>query len=151
MNTEVPIREIMTTDLITIGKQVSAEEIKKKFDTHPFHHLLVVDSTNRLAGIITKSDFYRFAYNLSLETTGKTWSKKKLSSLRAEDLMSQTPYTLDPDDTIGLAADLLLTNKFHAIPVVELDKLVGILTTFDLLDYGYHRTTEEQTAGVIDN
>jgi len=139
----------MTTDLITIDKKVNGVEIKEKFNTYPFHHLLVVDSDNRLAGIISKSDFYRFAYNLSQQTTGKTWSKKKLASLTAKELMTRTPYTLDPDDTVGLAADLLLSNKFHAIPVVEVDELVGILTTFDLLAHGYNKTVEH-IAGVLE-
>ncbi len=149
MNTEIPIKEIMTTDLITVGKQETVVDIKEKFDTYPFHHLLVVDEGNRLAGIISKSDFYRFAYNLSQQTTGKTWSKKKMGSLIAKDLMTPTLYTLDPDDKVGLAADLLLSNKFHAIPVVEIDQLVGILTTFDLLAYGYNKTVE-QIAGVLE-
>lgn len=148
MNTEIPIKEIMTTDLITVSEQVNGTSIKEKFNTYPFHHLLVVDNNGRLAGIISKSDFYRFAYNLSQQTTGKTWSKKKMSSLRAKDLMSKTPYTLEPDDTVGLAADLLLTNKFHAIPVVKIDQLVGIVTTFDLLTYSYQQTVDEQIAGV---
>lgn len=148
MNTEVPIKEIMTTDLITIAKKETALVIKEKFDSYPFHHLLVVDRKNKLAGIISKSDFYRFAYNLSQQTTGKTWSKKTMGSLVAKDLMTRTPYTLDPEDTIELAADLLLSNKFHAIPVVEADQLVGILTTFDLLAYGFNKTSE-QIAGVM--
>jgi len=143
MNAKNPIKEIMTTDLITISKKESGTAIKEKFDAYPFHHLLVVNKQNRLAGIISKSDFYRFTYNLTKQTTGKTWSKKKIRSLTAKNLMTRTPYTLHPDDTIGLAATLLLSNKFHAMPVVEGDQLVGILTTFDLLAYGYNISAEQ--------
>ena len=149
MNTEIPIKEIMTTDLITISKKDNGKVIKEKFDTYPFHHLLVLNKNNHLVGLISKSDFYRFAYSLSKETTGKTWSKKKMASLTAKELMTKNPYTLAPEDTIGTAAELLLSNKFHAIPIVEADQLVGILTTFDLLAYGYNKTSE-QIAGVME-
>ena len=148
MNTEIPIREIMTTDLVTIGKKVTVEEIKQKFKIYKFHHLLVTGKENQLAGIISKGDFYRFIYNLSTQTTGKTWSKKKMQSVRAKDLMTRTPYVLDPEDTIRLAADMLLSNKFHAIPVVEAGEVVGIVTTFDLLAYSFNKQIEH-IAGVM--
>ena len=49
---------------------------------------------------------------------------------------------LEPDDTIGLAADIFLANKFHALPVVEDERLVGIVTTHDLLKYSFTAVME---------
>ena len=59
----------------------------------------------------------------------------KHGPMRAKDIMSKSPLLLDPDDTIGLAADVFMTNKFHALPVVEDNALVGLVTTHDLLSY----------------
>ncbi len=47
---------------------------------------------------------------------------------------------LEPEDTVGLAADIFLANKFHALPIVEDDVLTGILTIHDLLAYSYKKT-----------
>jgi predicted transcriptional regulator len=44
---------------------------------------------------------------------------------------------LDPDDTVGLAADIFLVNRFHALPVVDGVDLVGIVTSHDLIALAY--------------
>lgn len=146
MNTERTIREIMTTDLVTVKPDVNAKEIYDLFKQHNFHHLPVVENGEVLVGIISKEDFFRVSYLLSNQTTGKTWSEKHYQSLEAKDFMTTYPITLDPEDTIGLAADILLSNKFHALPVVEDYRLVGLITTHDLLQYSFNSPyTESDT------
>lgn len=137
MNPNTLIREIMTTNLVTIPPDEKIKVIKPLFEKNNFHHLLVVDEQNKLVGIISKEDFYKFTYTLTLQTTGHTWSNIKYETIRASDIMTNSPFVLDPEDTIGLAADLFLNNRFHALPVVEFNELVGILTTFDLMKYAY--------------
>lgn len=137
MNPNILISEVMTRELITISHEEKLKNIKALFEENNFHHLLVVEDINSLVGIISKEDFYKFTYTLTLQTTGKTWSTIKYDTLSAKDIMTQSPFVLDPDDTIGLAADLFLANQFHALPVVEVNELVGILTTFDLLKYSF--------------
>lgn len=51
--------------------------------------------------------------------------------------MTPYPIQLDPDDSIGLAIDIFLANKFHALPIVEDGALLGIVTTHDLLEYAF--------------
>lgn len=137
MNPNTLIKEVMTTKLITISPEEKIKKLKSLFEVNNFHHLLVVDQRNGLIGVISKEDFYKFTYTLTLETTGKTWSTIKYDTICAKDIMTKSPFVLDPDDTVGLAADLFLANKFHALPVVEVNDLVGILTTFDLLKYSF--------------
>jgi len=40
---------------------------------------------------------------------------------------------LDPNDRINVALEIFMVNRFHAIPVVENDELIGILTTYDII------------------
>jgi CBS domain-containing protein len=47
--------------------------------------------------------------------------------------MTTYPVFLEPDDTIDLAADIFLANKFHALPILDDGQLVGLLTTHDLI------------------
>lgn len=137
MNPNRPISEVMTTRLVTVELQTTARAIKDIFEQHEFHHLPVVEGNDKLLGIISKQDFYKVAYIFSLETTGRTWSEKEYEVLNAKDLMTDHPLSLEPEDTIGLAADIFLANQFHAIPVVEDDRLVGLITTHDLLLYSF--------------
>ncbi|MFN8339607.1 MAG: CBS domain-containing protein, partial [Saprospiraceae bacterium] len=57
------------------------------------------------------------------------------SSILAKDVMTTDPITLDTEDTIGLAADIILTNQIHSIPVLNGDQLSGIITNHDILKY----------------
>ncbi len=128
----------MTAELITVTPDTGLSSIQNLFEHHLFHHLPVVDKGGVLMGIISREDFYRLAYRMSLRTTGKTWSEKEYQSLRAQDIMTKNPLVLDPDDSIGLAADIFLANRFHALPIVEDNQLVGMVTTHDLLLYSFN-------------
>lgn len=137
MNPDTSIREIMTTDLITVGPEQNVQAIQDLFRENEFHHLPVLDRGERLIGIISKEDVFKLSYVLSLQTTGKTYSEKEYRSLKAADIMTRYPVTLDPDDTVGLAADIFLANKFHALPIVEDEQLMGLVTTHDLLAHRF--------------
>jgi acetoin utilization protein AcuB len=137
MKTNQAVRTIMTTDLVTIPPTATAKEVKAIFNEYSFHHLPVVNGADKLMGMISKEDFLKIAYVLSLHTSGKTFSQLKYESLQALDFMTKYPLSLDPEDTIGLAADIFLSNKFHALPIVEDDSLVGLITTHDLLLYSF--------------
>lgn len=140
MNANTPVSSIMTKDLVTVQPEDSFTTLKKYFDEKDFHHLPVVESGGKLVGIISKEDLYKTAYALMLQTTGKTYSKRQMESIKARDVMTQYPIYLDPDDSIGLAADIFLANKFHALPIVEDDILVGLVTAHDLLRFGFSET-----------
>ncbi len=145
MNTDRTVREIMTTELVTVSPERPAKDIQALFRENEFHHIPVVDEGKRLVGIISKEDIFKLAYVLSLQTTGETYSRKEYNTLKAEDIMTRYPVTLDPDDTIGLAADIFLANKFHALPIVEDGELQGIVTTHDLLGFGFSEAVAAKT------
>jgi acetoin utilization protein AcuB len=58
--------------------------------------------------------------------------------------MTKYPLQLSPDDTVGLAADIFLANKFHALPIVDDGQLVGIVTAHDLLSYSFSSPVGEE-------
>lgn len=133
MNPNIAIQEIMTTNPVTILPNASLNEVREMFSRHPFHHLPVAGSGGDLVGIVSREDFYKVAYVLSVEATKSSATKSHFQHLTAEDIMTKYPLQLGPDDSIGLAADIFLANKFHALPIVEEGQLVGIVTSHDLL------------------
>ena len=129
----LPVRSIMTTNVITVRDNETLEAIKKIFKNHNFHHLPVLGHLNRMVGIISRVDIQN-AYELMIyQAAGTQWTKKELLTLTAEDIMTPSPKFLGPNDTINHATDLFLFNKFHALPVIEQDELIGIVTVHDLL------------------
>ena len=135
MNPSDAVSKIMTSDLVTVRPDAKLEEVHKLFGEFPFHHIPVVDSGMKLKGIISKQDLLRVAYRLAKKTTGKTYTEIAYHTILVQEVMTNDPIQLDPDDTIGLAADIFLANKFHSLPIVEQDELVGIITTHDLLKF----------------
>lgn len=138
------VNTIMTKNVVTVKEATPFSDIKSLFDHHHFHHLPVLDDKSMLKGIISKEDMAKTAYLLSLNTGGRVYSEKEIGHITAKDMMSTYPVFLTPDDHIDLAADIFLSNKMHALPILEDGELVGIVTTHDLLRYAF----TEMRAGI---
>lgn len=136
----------MTTRMVTVNPDANAKNIKEIFEKNEFHHLPVVDRGEELVGIISKEDFFKVAYILSLGEMGGERVENGYASLKAKDFMTKYPLVVDPEDTLGLAADIFLANKFHALPIVEDGRLIGIITTHDLLKSAFNsKTIDKET------
>lgn len=135
-----PVRMVMSTNLITVRSSTNLSEIKRLFKAHHFHHLPVVEN-EILVGIISQHDIQN-AYDLMMyRADGTSWTKADLESMTAQDIMTPNPVVLAPEDTIHRATDLFLDNFFHALPVVEHNRLVGIITVHDLLGHYFEYPT----------
>lgn len=140
----------MSTELVTVSPSTTAKAVRDIFRKNDFHHIPVVEKGGLLLGIISKEDFFKVAYVLSLNSSGRKYSENEYDSLKAEDVMTKYPISLDPDDTIGLAADIFLANKFHALPIVEDEGLLGLVTTHDLLMYSFNSPVIKRETEMLD-
>lgn len=140
MNPNTPIESIMSTRLVTVRPPTPLEEVAGIFAKNTFHHLPVTDGQGILVGIISRQDFAKANYLLASKGDK---SPSKLSGICAADLMSIYPMSLLPEDSIGLAADIFLANKFHALPVLEGGILVGLITTHDLIAHCFNSPLQE--------
>jgi len=129
------IKNIMTPNPVTINNEDSVSRAILKMKNNDFDHLPVVDKWNNLLGIISKSDLYRKALNLSQNTTGKAYTTKVLFVTTAEDIMTPKPVVVTPEHSVEYAVELLLQGDFHALPVVSEDRLIGIITSKDVLEF----------------
>ena len=131
INSESPIKELMTTNVFTVSPDDRLVKANKIFDEKGFHHLLVVNE-NELVGILSKTDLLNYLWNaMAAENIVKS------SDILIKDLMTHNPITIDCDDTIGLAADIFLSNKLHSLPVLDGEELVGVITSYDLLKFTF--------------
>lgn len=149
MNTDIAVSSIMSKNLVTVSEETTMAHIKTLFESHSFHHIPVVSPDGRLLGILSKEDFARAAYLLSYNTTGRTYSHLEYGNLTAKSIMTTYPVFLEPDDSIGLAADIFLANKFHALPILEEGLLVGLVTTHDLLRYAFSEVISSDPAATF--
>ena len=112
----------MTQQVITIPETGLVQDARNYFEAYSFHHLPVVDDKGKLRGMVSMLDLPNATKNGLTEIT---------------QIMTPDPTTLEENDSIGLAADIFLANAFHAIPILEDNEIVGILTTHDLIKYAY--------------
>ncbi|MEM6696943.1 MAG: CBS domain-containing protein [Bacteroidota bacterium] len=135
MNILTPVSHLMSTELITVNAKDTLTRVKEIFDTDNIHHLPVVDF-KKIIGLISKTDllyFLKGAKNLS--EAEEQENAVSLSFHTAKDIMVTKLAKLTPSDTVGTAIAVFQENLFHALPVVDEEELVGILTTYDLLNF----------------
>ena len=89
---------------------------------------------DKLIGLISLSDLQRVSF---IDAYGKEGTEDTpiYNMLDIKDLMIKKPLTASPQTTILEVSKLLASKEFHSLPVVEEEKLVGIITTTDLLHY----------------
>lgn len=141
-----PVLKIMTpaVDLVTVKMDETMARIRTIFEKNTFHHIPVLDN-GKLIGIISKTDFLRFSYMVSYSATGRTEVGFESNYLSAKDIMTKFPVFVEPEDSIGLVADIFLANRFHSMPVLDDDELVGIVTSHDLLHFAFKSPVELET------
>lgn len=121
------VETIMIKNLITLGPESTVAHAVEIFKSKRIHHIPVVDE-GRLVGLITTHDLWN-----------KFVAPDAFGTTVIKDIMSKKLVKLEPDDKVGTAAELFLDNRFHALPVVKDDMLVGMVTTFDVLRYEFKR------------
>lgn len=144
MNPNNPISSIMTSNLVTVSPDDYLSRVTKIFENHEFHHLPVVKHGNKLVGIISKDDFQKMNLYFYEKRVNEDGNPRHKEGLRASDIMTPYPLSVDPDDTIGLAADIFLANRFHALPIIEDGDLIGIVTSHDLIRYAFTSAFEPE-------
>lgn len=132
MNAFAPIATLMTSKLVTVNPEDTLEQVQELFDQHHIHHLPVV-RFRKIVGIISKTDFLHFTGGLSHCEGDQVANEPRLQQTKAEAIMTTGMGKVAPDDRIAVALDIFSKNLFHALPVVENDELVGILTTQDII------------------
>lgn len=139
----IKVKDIMTTNVISVQENDSMQTVSDIINTYNIHHVPVTDDENVLKGIISKLDvvlLQDWATNLNLRSA-KRYNEQVLGSQTAGDRMATQLAKISPDDTLETCADIFKENLFHCLPVLQDGKLVGIVTTFDLLRIAYSRSS----------
>lgn len=138
------VADIMSEDVIYLLPNERMTRVRTIFEEYPIHHIPIVDDDGMLVGILSKSDYLTLLDFVTLFNTKKAQrsNDKLLESLIVEEVMTPKVMTVTADVSLSYAAEILLENIFHALPVVDDQKrLVGILTSHDLLRHAYQGTS----------
>ena len=125
------VSELMTADPVTIGLENSLSDASNLFKSRKIRHLPVV-SDGKLVGILSYTDILRISFGNAFDEQGDDGI---LEMLGINQVMKHSPVTVAPEDSVKDAARILAEKEFHALPVVEEDKLIGIITTTDIINH----------------
>lgn len=133
MRKNEPISKIMTTELITLSFSDTLYSAEKRMKVNHIRHIPVVDN-DKLLGLLSLSDLKRISFIDAYSKEG-TEDTPVYNMLSIQDLMIKNPITASSDTTILEVSKLLISKEFHSLPVVDDGKLVGIVTTTDILNF----------------
>jgi acetoin utilization protein AcuB len=123
------VRDIMSTNVITIPSNMPVPEARKVMDFHKIARLPVVDK-GELVGLVAKDDLLRATP--SEATSLSVWELNYLlAKLAVKEIMKKDVVTTTPDATPEQAVGLAQSKKVGCLPVLEDGKIVGIVTTND--------------------
>jgi len=130
---EILVRDWMTPDPITVTSDVTLPQaywlmIKKNIRRVP------VMERGQLVGILTLDDLKRME-PISFAGMDIMQASDMLSKLPVRRVMTENPTTINSTATLVDAAQMLLKHRISALPVVDDDKLVGIITESDIFRY----------------
>lgn len=135
MEPTTQIKDIMTTEVITVNPADTLDIVRNKISDHLIHHVPVVED-GRVVGMISMNDIYKMEHHFTLfnNPEAEESNRQIFTTMLAKEIMTTPVVKVKEDEPVSIAVDLLLENMFHALPVVNGDsKLVGIVTTFDLI------------------
>lgn len=121
------VSNIMIRELTMLGSEEKVGRAAEIFKTKRIHHLPIVDN-GVLVGLVTTHDLWK-----------RHIQPDDFEKIVIKDIMTKDLIKLSPDDKIGTAAELFLDNRFHALPIVDEGKIVGLITTFDVLRYMFKK------------
>jgi len=116
------VGQIMSTDLFTIRPEDLVHLAACIMDWQHVRHLPVEDRDGYLAGLLTQRDLMQFFSRFGSD-----------EMVPVQMIMKTNPITVAPDTLTLSAMELMRTNTIGCLPVVENGRLVGIITTLDLL------------------
>lgn len=123
MQTDIPVKEVMTRDVCTVKKNDSVHNLAKKMVEYGVGSAVVID--NRIpVGIVTEKDLI-----------SKIVAKNKVpDKVTVEEVMSQPVITIKPSTSLRDAAEIMMKKGIRRLPVVDdSGNLIGIITDNDIL------------------
>lgn len=128
------ISKIMSNHLITVHHGDPISKVRQLASEHGVHHIPVV-SGDQLVGIISWSDILRVSFGDTFQADQRAVDATLDHTFTIEQVMKKNPVTLQETATVRDAAEILARGEFHAVPVVNGGKLVGIVSSTDLIKY----------------
>ncbi|MDR2122402.1 MAG: CBS domain-containing protein [Flavobacteriaceae bacterium] len=133
MKKRASVSAIMTKSPVTVNLTDGLAKVNTLFKKLKIRHIPVV-SGKKLVGIISQTDIMRLSFG-DIYSGQEDSNNALFDMLDIEQVMAASPKTVTSNDTIREVAEIFATSAFRALPVLDNDEIVGIVTTTDVIKY----------------
>lgn len=146
--------DIMTRRVLTISPEHSVRYATRLMLDNRLSGLPVCDNEGNLVGILSEGDLLRRCELVSatIRETGNGPQQDpetyfKAHSWRVGDVMTKDPVTVEADASVGEIAALMAARSIKRVPIVQLGRLIGIISRRDILEVALSAKPERFAAG----
>jgi len=140
-------KDIMTRNVHTVGTDTAVEELARLFVETGVSAMPVLDAGGKLQGIVTETDLVEqdkplhiptvisiFDWVLYLESEKDFREQvEKMTARKVGEICSREVVTCTPETPVAEIAALMVDHKAHLIPVVDQEKVVGVVARLDII------------------
>lgn len=140
-------KEIMTSEVLTVTPDTAVTELAKKLTSHGISGMPVTDDDGMLLGVVTENDliYQKKKFHIPtvinildsviyLESPEKMKKEmRKITGVTVADIFTQDAVTVSLDTPIDEIATIMAEKKIHTIPVMEGERIAGIVGKSDII------------------
>ena len=128
---KLTVRDLMANNPTTLDLNETLDLAEDIMNLGRIRHMPVIEG-GKLVGIISQRDLFRSALITALGF-GRRTTRALIKTIRIKEIMTKNVVTIAPDTRIEDAARAMVKGKIGCLPVVQDDRLVGILTETDIV------------------
>ena len=154
------VKEIMVSPVITVNADDTLEDIARIMIKERIGCVPVVDKDSKLLGIVTENEFtacekkFPFSRQYAPKLFGMWITQDNINemyhaakTIYAKDLMNTNPVTVDMEDSVFDLLGKMIDQSVDRVPVLNNDRLVGIVARHDLLKLIINSNNKNKTLG----
>lgn len=118
------VKDIMKRNVLVLSKEATIKDALDLMVENSAGSVIILEN-EKIVGIVTERDILR-----------RVLSQSKSLDTKIKEVMTKNVITISPDEKIEKAAEIMTENKIKKLPVVDGNKLVGIITLTDIVASG---------------
>jgi CBS domain-containing protein len=131
---DIPLSEFMNHQVITLDIYEDLEVAEKLMRKNHIRHLPITRD-GKLQGMLSLTDLQRISFATTISESDQNMDTEIYDMFSIEQIMTHHPMTVSIHDGMVKVLHIFSEKEFHALPVVEDEKVVGIITTTDIIKY----------------
>ncbi len=134
MKLRTPVTTIMTYNLVKLNLTDDLTKAESLFKKNKIRHIPVVNG-DEIVGMLSYTDLLKVSFVDGVDDDAESVEAMVYNTFKLEQVMTKNLVTVAPSASVKRVAQILSEGDFHALPIVEDNKLIGIVTTTDLLKF----------------